>query len=282
VQITAGRQFIRESVQMGTFAGKTVLITGASEGIGRALALELALSGPRLVLNARNGPRLQEASDECRALGAEVLALPADVSRQDDCRMLVARAAERFGGIDALVNNAGITMWSRFDAVTDFTTFERLLAVNYLSCVYLTAAALPHLKRSRGLIVAVASLAGLTGVPERTGYAASKHAMIGFFESLRIELRGSGVDVTIVAPDFAVSAIHRRAMGPDGRPLGQTPMQESRIMTAEDCAHLILRAMQRRQRLLITSFRGKLGSWARLIAPGLVDRIAERAIRERR
>jgi len=133
-----------------------------------------------------------------------------------------------------------------------------------------------------GLIVAVASMAGLTGVPERTGYAASKHALVGFFESLRIELRGSGVDVTIVAPDFVRSEIHRRAIGPDGRSLGQSPMQEPHIMTAQHCAQLIVAAMRRRQRMLITSARGRLGRWARLIVPGLVDAAAARAIRERR
>jgi short-subunit dehydrogenase len=270
-----------EGVQMDGFAGRTVLITGASEGIGRALALALAAPGVRLALNARNAARLTDAGDECAARGAEVLTLAADVSRQSQCAQLVAGTVARFGALDVLVNNAGITMWSRFDAIGDLGVFERLLAVNYLSAVYTTAAALPHLKAARGLIVAVASVAGLTGVPERTAYAASKHAMVGFFESLRIELAGSGVDVTIVAPDFVRSALHRRALGPDGTPLGASPMQESRIMTAEECARLIVAAMRRRQRLLITSARGRLGRWARLVAPSLVDRIAARAIRER-
>jgi short-subunit dehydrogenase len=267
---------------MESFAGKAVLITGASEGIGRALALGLAPERPRLALSARSGARLEEAAVECRARGAEVLTVPADVSRREDCTRLVARTVERFGHLDALVNNAGITMWSRFDEVRDFGMFERLLAVNYLGAVYLTAAALPHLERTRGLIVAVASLAGLTGVPERTGYAASKHALVGFFESLRIELRGSGVGVTIVAPDFVLSATHRRAAGPDGAPLGVSPMQEPHLMTARQCAQLIIKAMRRRQRLLITSARGRLGLWTRLVAPALVDAIAARAIRERR
>src|SRR4029077_6048107 len=147
--------------QMDSFAGKTVLITGASEGIGRALALVLAAQGAHLALNARNAARLEESARQCAARGAQVLALPGDVSRQADCTMLATRTVQRFGRLDALVNNAGITMWSRFDAVTDFSVFERLLAVNYLAAVYLTAAALAHLKESRGLIVAVASLAGL-------------------------------------------------------------------------------------------------------------------------
>jgi short-subunit dehydrogenase len=267
---------------MATFTGKTVLITGASEGIGRALALALAPERPRLALNARNAARLEQAVGECAGRGAEVLALPGDVSRQEDCADMVARTLAHFGALDVLVNNAGITMWSRFDAVSDLGVFARLLATNYLGAVYLTAAALPALKAARGLIVAVASLAGLTGVPERTGYAASKHAMVGFFDSLRIELAGSGVDVTIVAPDFVASQIHRRAMGPDGAPLGVTPMQEARIMSAEECARLMVAALRRRDRLLITSARGRLGRWARLIAPAAVDRIAARAIRERR
>ena len=267
---------------MGTFTGKTVLITGASEGIGRALALALAPQRAQLALNARNETRLAETVRECTARGAVALALPADVSRQEDCAAMVARAVAHFGALDVLVNPAGITMWSRFDALGDLGVFTQLLATNYLGAVYATAAALPALKATRGLIVAVASIAGLTGVPERTGYAASKHAMVGFFESLRIELAGSGVDVTIVAPDFVVSETHRRAVGPDGRPLGITPMRESHLMSADECARLIVAAMRRRDRLLITSARGRFGRWARLIAPAVVDRIAARAIRERR
>ncbi len=267
---------------MQSFAGKTVLITGASEAIGRALALQLAAERPNLVLNARNAARLEETARECAARGAAVAIVPGDIAQRADCERFVASAVERFGGIDVLVNNAGVTMWARFEAVRDFTVYERLLAVNYLGAVYTTAAALPYLQAARGLVVAIASIAGLTGVPERTGYAASKHAMVGFFESLRIELAASGVDVTIVAPDFVVSQIHRRATGADGLPLGQTPMQEAHIMSAEECARLISRAMHRRQRLLITSARGRFVRWARLLLPRRVDRLAARAIRERR
>lgn len=269
-------------IAMHSFAGKTVLITGASEGIGRALALTLANEGAQLSLMARDAARLEELVRACAARGAAALALPGDVARRDDCAAVVAQTLARYGALDALVNNAGFSMWARFDAVEDFAVYERLLAVNYLGAVYMTAAALPQLRKRRGLIVAVASLAGLTGVPERSGYAASKHAMIGFFESLRIELAGSGVDVSIVAPDFVVSQIHRRAIGPDGRPLGATPMQEQHIMSAERCAALIAQAMRRRQRLLITSARGRLIRFARLLLPGVVDRLSARAIRERR
>jgi len=267
---------------MDTFTGKTVLITGASTGIGRALALRLARQGAQLALNARDEQRLAEAAGQCTGHGAAVLAVPGDVARPEDCRRCVTLTVQRFDKLDVLVNNAGLTMWSRFDALTDLGALSRVLAVNYLGAAYMTAAALPHLRESRGLLVAVASIAGLTGVPERTGYAASKHAMVGFFESLRIELRGTGVDVTIVAPDFVVSELHRGALGPDGRPLGASPMDEPRIMSSEECARLIARAMRKRQRLLITSRRGRLVRWARLVAPGLVDSLAARAIRLRR
>ncbi|HXL19253.1 MAG TPA: SDR family oxidoreductase [Streptosporangiaceae bacterium] len=267
---------------MDSFAGKTVLITGASEGIGRALALALAAQGAHLALNARNAARLEESARQCATRGAQVLALPGDVSRQADCTMLATRTVQRFGRLDALVNNAGITMWSRFDAVTDFSVFERLLAVNYLAAVYLTAAALAHLKESRGLIVAVASLAGLTGVPERTGYAASKHAVFGLFDSLRIELDGTGVSITMVAPYFVASEIRRRATGPDGRPVGTSPLKEDELMTAEECAELTVRGMERRQRLVITNWRGHFGRLVRIFAPGLVDRIALKAVRDGR
>ncbi|MGD8510468.1 MAG: SDR family oxidoreductase [Gammaproteobacteria bacterium] len=267
---------------MSAFTDNVVILTGASEGIGRALALALAPQRPRLVVAARNLERLETLAEECRALGAEVMPVETDVTDAAQCRRLADNAVETFGRIDTLVANAGVTMWTRLDELEDWSVLEKIMAVNYLGAAYCTMAALPYLRESRGRIVAVASLAGLTGVPERTGYSASKHAMVGFFDSLRIELEDTGVTVTVVAPDFVVTQIHRRALGTDGRPLGETPMQESRIMTAERCAELIVDAMEKRQRLLITSRRGKLGRWVRLVAPGLIDRIAIKAIRERR
>ncbi len=211
-----------------------------------------------------------------------MLTVPTDVTRESDCRNLVDAAVETFGRLDTLVLNAGRTMWARFEDVEDPSILEDLMAVNYFGAVYCTRHALPWLKKSPGRIVAVASVAGLTGVPARSGYCASKHAMIGFFDSLRIELAESGVWVTLIAPDFVVSQIHRRAVDGRGQALGETPMQEDRIMSAEECASLILRATERRQRLLVTSARGRLGRWLKLIAPGAVDRIARKAIEERR
>jgi len=263
---------------MSAFAGRVVVVTGASSGIGRALCLELAPQRPRLVLAARDAAALEAVGAGCRRAGAETLAVPTDVAAPEACRALVERTIAEWGVLDVLVHNAGMTMWSRFDEVEDTEVFERLMRVNYLGPVHLTYHALPHLVRARGRIAVVASVAGLTGVPTRTGYAASKHAVFGFFDSLRIELEGTGVTVTMIAPDFVLSEIHRRALGPDGQPLGKSPLAEGRIMTAEECARLMVPAIEKRRRLLITSRRGRVGRWVRLAAPGLIDRIARRAI----
>ena len=174
---------------MTVYAGRVVVVTGASQGIGKALCLELAPQGPRLVLAARDATALEAVAAECRARGAEALVVPTDVGDESACRALVDRAVERYGALDVLVNNAGMGMLARFEDVTDLSLYERLMRVNYLGSVYPTFYALPHLKRSRGQIVAVSSLAGLNGVPGRTAYAATKHAQMGFFDSLRIELR---------------------------------------------------------------------------------------------
>lgn len=267
---------------MSAFTDKTIILTGASEGIGRALALALAPQRPKLLLAARNRERLESLAVQCRAAGAEAYVVPTDVTDEAACRALVDEAVARCGGIDVLVNNAGGTMWARLDELTDLSIFDRLMRLNYLGSVYPTCYALPHLKQSRGRIVAVASMAGLVGVPTRTGYAAAKHAVLGFFDSLRIELLDTGVSVTTICPDFVVSEIHRRALGPDGRPLGENPMAGSKIMTAEACAALMVGAIERRERQLITSARGKQARWLQVVAPGIVDRLAAAAIREKK
>ncbi len=267
---------------MGEFSGNVIVVTGASEGIGRALCEALAPERPRLVLAARNAERLESLAGACRAAGAETLVVPCDLESEAECRALIDRAVEHFGRLDTLVANAGRTMWARADEIRETAVFRSVMELNYFSVVWLTLAALPHLKATRGRLVPVASVAGLTGVPERSGYCASKHAVIGFFDALRIELADSGVTVTTVCPDFVVTEIHRRALDGEGRPLSASPMQEARIMTAAECAALMVPAIAARRRMLITSTRGKLGRLMKLIAPRLIDRIAARAIAERK
>jgi short-subunit dehydrogenase len=264
---------------MAAYAGKTIVVTGASQGIGKALCLELAAQRPRLVLAARDERALEAVAADCRARGAEALVVPTDVGEEAACRGLVEKTLARFSSLDVLVNNAGIGMLARFEDVTDLSLCERLVRVNYLGSVYPTFYALPHLKRSRGQIVAVSSLAGLSGVPLRTAYAATKHAQVGFFDSLRIELRDTGVSVTVVAPYFVQSEIRKRSPGPDGRTLEASPVREAEIMSAEECARRVVKAMEKRKRMLVMSFKGKLGRWAKLVAPGLVDQMAADAVR---
>ena len=266
---------------MSEFRDNVVVITGASEGIGRALALALAAQGPRLALAARNAERLESLAAECRAAGAEVLTVPGDLTDEAQCRALVDATVANFGRLDTLVANAGLTMWAPVAEIREQAVVRDVMELNYFSVVWLTLAALPHLLAARGRIVPVASVAGLTGVPSRSAYCASKHAVIGFFDSLHIELAGSGVSVTTICPDFVLSEIHRRALDGEGRPLGTSPMQEDKIMTAEQCAALMIPAMAARKRLLITSRRGKLGRFLKVFAPGLIDRIAAKAIAER-
>ncbi|HEU0013296.1 MAG TPA: SDR family oxidoreductase [Longimicrobium sp.] len=260
------------------FRDNVVVVTGASDGIGREVALQLADQGAWLALAARDAAKLEEVAAECRARGGRALTVPTDVAEREQCRRLVERTAEEFGRLDTLVNNAGVSMWARFDEVTDLEPFERMMRVNYLGAVYCTHYALPHLKRSRGRIVGVSSLTGKTGVPTRSGYAASKHAMAGFFDSLRIELADDGVAVTMVYPGFVSTSIRQRAYGPDGRPLGSSPVREAEVMTVEECARQIVRAAAGRRRELVMTLRGKVGAYLKLLSPRLVDRIARRAI----
>lgn len=259
-----------------------VIITGASKGIGAELARQLAAKGAKLVLAARNTAELEAVAEDCRKAGAAVVTVKADVAEERDCQAIVAGAVLAFGRVDTLVNNAGMSMWARFEEIRDVSVLDRIMRVNYMGAVYCTSHALPYLRKTRGRIVGISSLAGRTGVPTRTGYAASKHAMTGFFDSLRIELTGSGVSVTMIYPGFVSTGIRENATGPDGQPILVSPVREGEVMTVEDCVRRIVRAIERREREVVMTARGRMGLWLKLVAPGLVDRIARRAIEQGR
>ena len=271
---TSDREAYRNSV---------VVLTGASSGIGRELALLLARSGAHLVLAARDLERLAAVAAECKGAGASSAeAVVTDIAEESQCRALIARTQELHGRLDVLINNAGMTMWSLFRDVETLEPFRRLIEINYLGAVYCTHAALPLLLASRGRIVAVSSLTGKTGVPTRSGYAASKHAMIGFFDTLRIELLETGVSVTVACPDYVATPTRERGFAADGRPVGESPVKEKEIQSAKDCAEEIFVAGARRQREILGSARGKLGVYLKLFWPALVDRIALRAVKRGR
>jgi len=265
---------------MTPFSGKTILVTGASDGIGAELARQLAAPGVQLALAARNLEKLEKTKNHCEAKGAKAIALRCDVSVEADCRALIERVVERFSGIDMLVNNAGVSGHAYFEDVQDFSWYEAMMRVNYFGSLWCTRHALPHIKARRGLLVAVCSLAGKHGIPGRTAYSPSKFAQAAFFEALRIELRGSGVDVTVVFPGVVATDIRIHGYGPDGKAAGASGLDEKDAMPVAECARLIAGAMASRKRELIMTVKGRLGQWLKLVAPALVDRIALAALKK--
>jgi len=264
------------------FKDKVVVITGASSGIGRELAYQLSEQEAWLSLAARNEERLATVAGECQARGGKAIAIVTGVSEQAQCAELIQGTVENYGRIDMLVNNAGITMWANFEDVRDISFYEQIMRVNYLGSVYCTYYALPFLKKTKGQIVGISSLAGENGIPKRSGYAASKHAMVGFFDTLCIEVAEHGISVTMIYPDFVATETRERALGADGKPIGKSPVRESEVMSAEKCAQLIIQAAVSRKRELMMTWRGKVGLWVKLISPGVVDRVAKKAILEGR
>jgi len=262
---------------------KVIIITGASDGIGAEMARQLARrhgAGVALVLAARNAAMLELVAADCAAAGAQTLVAPTDVSVQAQCLALVAAAVARFGRIDALVNNAGRSAHALLEEVADLGWYEELMRINLWGSVWCTHAALPYLKQSRGSIVAVSSLAGLVGVPGRTAYSATKFAMGGFFEALRAEVTAAGVSVTLAYPGVVATRIRHRGFNAAGGALGHSSLKEDKAMPVEECAALIIAGMEARKREVVMSAKGKLGRWLKLIAPGVVERIALAALKD--
>jgi short-subunit dehydrogenase len=261
---------------------RVIVITGSSDGIGAEMARQLAARGAgkvALVLAARNGAMLDAVAGQCQALGAQTLAVPTDVSVQAECIALVDAAVARFGRIDVLINNAGRSAHALFEEVRDLGWYEDLMRVNLWGSVWCTHAALAQLKAARGSIVAVSSLAGLVGVPGRTAYAATKFAMAGFFEALRAELKGAGVSVTTAYPGVVATRIRHHGYDAAGQQLGKSLLKEEGAMAVDACARLIIEGMERRQREVVMTAKGKAGRFLKLVAPGLVEDMALAAVK---
>lgn len=230
---------------------KVVVITGASSGIGKALAVKYAAEGFNLVLAARRIDRLEELQKELS--NVEVLPVKTDVTSQEDCKNLIDKAIERFGKINILINNAGISMRALLEDV-ELDVLHKLMDVNYWGTVYCTKFALPHVLKEKGSIVGVISTGGYIGLPGRTGYSGSKFAVRGFLDTVRIEYLHSGLHVLVAAPGFTASEIRRTALTKDGSQQGETPRNESKMMSAERCASIMFRAIKNRRRKMIISF----------------------------
>lgn len=257
-----------------TFNQKAVAITGASSGIGKAIALRLASNGAWLGLAARNRDRLEELAEECNRRGARAVVLPTDVSEEAQCRSMIDGALEAFGRLDMLVNNAGFSMVGKFEDLPDLELFRRVMDVNFYGTVSCTHHALPHLKAVGGRIVNISSLAGKVAIPFNTAYDASKFALMGFSDGLRLELSECGVSVTVVCPYWVVTEFHERYIDKQGRPVGPSgrTIYTDSMMTADQCAGVVIRAAQRRKREVLMG-PGRVAIWLQLIAPVLLDRV---------
>ena len=255
------------------FKGKVMIITGASSGIGLASAKLFASLGAKLVLAARSQDKLEEiASGISHDSGSDVLCVKTDVSVEEDCRNLIDKAVARFGRIDVLVNNAGLSMRALFRDL-DLQVIKTLMDVNFWGTVYCTKYALPYLLESKGSVVGVISIAGYAGLPARTGYASSKYAIRGFLDTLRIEHLYDGLHVMVFAPGFTASNVRNAALSAHGQQQGQTPRDEGKMMSAEKVALYMAKGIARRKSEMILTPIGKLTVFMHNILPRLTDRL---------
>jgi short-subunit dehydrogenase len=252
---------------------KVVIITGASSGIGKALVQEYANRSWNIVMAARNEKAMAEVAKEYKKDGIELLTVKTDVSVEGDCENLINRAVERFGRVDMLINNAGISMRALFKDV-ELDVLKKLMDVNFWGTVFCTKYAMPYLLETKGSVVGVISIAGYLGLPARTGYAASKFAVRGFLDTLRVENLKTGLHVLVVAPGFTASNIRNVALTSDGSAQGETPRDESKMMSAEEVAKRIAKAVDKRKASLILTFmEGKFSVFLKKFAPRLIEKL---------
>ncbi len=249
------------------FNNKVVVITGASSGIGLALSQEFSALGAKVVMGARSVDKLQEISEE---LPNESLYVKTDVTQEEDCKTLIAKAVERFGKIDVLICNAGLSMRALYEDV-DMSVIRRLMDVNFWGTAYCVKYALPYIQQSKGSIVAVSSVAGFHGLPARTGYSASKYAIHGLLDTIRVENLKKGIHVMIVAPGFTASNVRFSALTADGTPQGETPRKEDKMMTSKEVALRIIKGVHKRKRTILMDFDGRATVFIKKFAPRLLD-----------
>lgn len=252
--------------------GKTVIITGASSGIGKACAFSFARAGANVVISARNASNLKLVADELEKNNFPVLPVPADVSREEDCSRMVDEAVKKFGEVNVLINNAGISMRALFNDL-QLDVIKKLMDTNFWGTVYCTKYALPYLLKSKGSVVGISSIAGKKGLPGRTGYSASKFAMEGFLETVRTENLKTGLHVLIACPGFTESNIRKTALAKDGSVQGESPREEKEMMQADEVANAILDAVKRRKRDLILTTTGKMTVLLNKFFPSWMDKV---------
>lgn len=251
---------------------KVVIITGGSSGIGKALARHFGSRGSRIVITGRKNEELDQAIHQLKEMGIECMAQQGDVSRDEDNKHLADAVINKYGKIDVLINNAGISMRALFQE-TDLEVIRKVMEINFFGAVSATHHCLPHILKSKGSIIGISSIAGYRGLPGRSGYSASKFALNGFLESLRTELLKTGVHVLTACPGFTASNIRKRSLTKDGAAQGDSPRAEEKMMTAEECARHIYNATVRRKKTLILTGQGKLTVFLNKWAPGMMDKM---------
>lgn len=262
-----------------TFEGKVAVVTGAGGGLGRALALELAAAGACVAALDRDAAALQGTAQALRATGAaSPLCIPCDVAQEADVLRAMQAVRGALGPIGLLANNAGITHRSPF-AGTQTEVLRRVMEVNYFGALHCTHAALPDLLAQRGMAIAISSVAGFAPLIARTGYAASKHALHGFFESLRTELEPAGVQVLLVCPSFIDTGIEKHALAGDGKPARHAQQIVGTRSSPQEIAQKIVRAAARGQRLLLPDRVSQMSWWAMRLAPRWYERQMIRRLR---
>lgn len=250
---------------------KVVVITGGSSGIGKALAMKFGKEGAKVVITGRNMEKLMEVECELKKENIEVEGIVADVSSEIDTSIVIKRTFQTYGKIDILICNAGISMRAMFNEV-ELDVLKKLMDTNFWGAVYACKYALPYLIESKGAIVGISSIAGYRGLPARTGYSASKFALQGFLESLRTELLPKNVHVLVACPGFTASNIRNVALAADGNSQAESPLEESKIMSAEEVALYIYKAVKHRKRDLILTNQGRLTVFLNKLFPKFMDK----------
>jgi short-subunit dehydrogenase len=263
------------------FQDQVVIVTGASAGIGKSLTYLLASQCAKVVIAARRAERLEQIAEQCRAFCGEVTVIPTDVADEAQCKILIEKTIATYGKLDMLINNAGLAASALFDEFPDLCLFRHTLDVNFYGAVYCTYYALPYLKKTHGRIVAVSSLGGKTAVPYNTPYCASKYAMHGFYDSLRMELHQHGVSCTVVCPYWVATEFHEAQLNQDGVPRGAQgrAYYTPKTMTSDQCAQIVLDAAYARRREVLMG-PGVLAKWFKVIAPGFLDWLTSKVFLE--
>lgn len=268
-----------EIIKSGSLRNKVAIVTGASSGIGLAISKELARQGANVILASRNKNKLNRLMNEINNTGGLAVTFATDVTKEEECKFLIEGTIKAFGKIDILVNNAGISMRANFNE-TDLDVIRKVMNTNFWGAVFCTKYALPYIIKEKGSVIGISSICGITPLPGRTGYAASKHAMDGFLETLRLENINNGLHVMLVHPGFTTSNIRNVALNKFGMPQVETPLEEDKLMSAERVAREVALGIFHKKKNITLTTEGRLITWIYKQMPSLAERLIYREMQK--